>query len=190
MWILIDNDDSFTHILWDYIRRFHRDTIVIHIHEGKDLEAIIALQPERLILSPGPGHPSDALLSQQLVDHFYNKIPILGICLGHQVLGQHFGAQCITSGQPLHGKTSLLQLIHPHPVFQDIPAHELVIMHYHSLVVTEYAHTELVALGVDPLGQLMAMCHAHYPILGLQFHPESILTVAGEQMIENWVKMY
>lgn len=186
MWILIDNDDSFAFMLFDYLRRFHEDIKLIHIHSGISAEEIIAMNPERLIISPGPGKPADANLSNELVAYFIDKIPILGVCLGHQILGVFLGAQCVASGQPLHGKTSQLKILHEHFVFDGLDPSTIQIMHYHSLIVSHYQNTELLPLAVDEHNYLMACTHSKFPILGLQFHPESVLTPDGNRMIQNW----
>lgn len=188
MWLLIDNNDSFSFILLDYIQRFHPDTMVIHIDDGYRLEDLIQLRPERIIISPGPGHPLDAQLSGKAVAHFYKDIPILGICLGHQILGIQLGAQCHPSGTPLHGKTSSLKLLRDHFIFDGIDQDKMEVMHYHSLVLSRYETTDIIALAEDQHGFLMALTHRRYPLLGLQFHPESILTKDGLRMIQNWCK--
>ncbi len=188
MWILIDNDDSFAFMLFDYLRRFHENTKLIHIHDGISAAEIIAMKPERLIISPGPGKPSDAKLSSELVAFFIDKIPILGVCLGHQILGTFLGAQCEASGQPLHGKTSQLIILHDHFVFDGMDQSTIQVMHYHSLIVSNYQNTDLLPLAIDEHNFLMAFSHAKFPILGLQFHPESVLTPDGNRMIQNWCK--
>lgn len=186
MWLLIDNYDSFTHILADYIRQFHDDLIVIR-NDMHSLEEIIEMHPERIIISPGPGKPEDAQLSLDLVDYYKNKIPILGVCLGHQVIGIYFGSKCVPSGAPMHGIVSQLKVKKNAKIFKEVT--DFTIMHYHSLILKELSN-DLEVLAVDEQEQIMIIQHKAFNIIGMQFHPESILTIDGKKMIENWVKYY
>lgn len=190
MWILIDNNDSFTYILADYLKQLNPIVKVIHMDDNISLESIIAFNPSRIIISPGPGKPEEAILSRKVLEYFYDKIPILGICLGHQLIAQFFGGLCNPSGNPLHGKTSNLNIIHPHALFDNIKKEELQIMHYHSLVVSQLDNTPIQVLALDDRNQIMAIEHKTFPIIGLQFHPESILTTKGLQMLTNWKHLY
>lgn len=187
MWILIDNYDSFSYILADYLQRLQAD-LQVYKNDAIDIDTIRALQPDCIILSPGPGAPESATLCMDIVHYFHQKIPILGICLGHQVIGTYFGATCQPSGKPLHGKTSTLQLLNAaHPLFDHM--HDRTIMHYHSLIVVDYETTDLIPLAVDEQNQLMVCVHKTFPITGIQFHPESILTSNGYTLLHNWAKL-
>ncbi len=187
MWVLIDNYDSFTHILHHYLLHTGNECMVLR-NDAVTLEELIAINPERLIISPGPQTPLEAGISLQAIDYFHTKIPILGICLGHQALGMFFGAPLLKSPEPMHGRTSMLR--HSgHPVFADIPE-EFEVMRYHSLCIDISANEELVpiAFSLDDT-VLMACAHKVFPLIGLQFHPESIGTPYGQQMIDNWAAM-
>lgn len=186
MWILIDNEDSFSHILYDYIRRYHADTILMNAYSGVRLTDIKSLAPERLIISPGPGSPEEALLSRELLRFYLDKVPILGICLGHQILGIESGARCEPSGRPLHGITTSISIHKAHPIFEGFPAQGASVMHYHSLVLKNIENTALDVLATDAYNEVMAIAHRQFPAVGLQFHPESVLTEHGEKMIANW----
>lgn len=185
MWLLIDNYDSFTYILADTIQQFHKKLKVIKNDEWT-LAEIIAFNPERIILSPGPGKPEDAILSIAVVDYFKDKIPILGICLGHQVIGEYFGAKCLPSGNPLHGVVSTMKILQNDSLFEDVT--DKTIMHYHSLILEDLPQDKFETLAMDENNQIMAIRHKNRPILGLQFHPESVLTIDGKKMIANWIK--
>lgn len=188
MWLLIDNYDSFSRILLDYLLQLQADVRCIQ-NDEYTLEEIIAIAPERIILSPGPKTPDDAGVVMEVIDYFHNKVPILGICLGHQALAQYFGAKVQRAAYPMHGKTSKIAHNNKH-VFQHMPE-QMEVMRYHSLVVTDYEHSALepLAYAMDD-NSLMAFTHTQYPILGLQFHPESVLTEMGLALLEQWRKYY
>jgi para-aminobenzoate synthetase component 2 len=188
MWILIDNYDSFTYILHQYLIATGNECRVIK-NDTHTLHDIEALQPQRIILSPGPQTPNEAGITLEVLAYFKTKIPILGVCLGHQAIGMHFGATLTHAPAPMHGKTS--QLLHNgEGIFKGIaPATE--VMRYHSLCLT---HTENTPLNITATAAcdnvIMALEHKELPIVGVQFHPESIGTLEGQQMIHNWAKMY
>lgn len=189
MWILIDNYDSFSHILWHYLLAVHKEVKVIR-NDALPLAAIIAMQPERIILSPGPCTPRESGLTMPIVEYFFDKIPLLGICLGHQALGMFYGGKLRKALVPVHGKTSIIHRTGSHPLFRDIPE-SFEVMRYHSLIIEAAGNRELLPLAFSETDQaLMAFTHIQYPSIGIQFHPESVLTAYGMQIIQNWSQMY
>lgn len=185
MWILIDNYDSFTYILKDFLKQLHEDVIVFK-NDEITIEQLKLLTPERIIISPGPKQPRDAGITMNLIQHFHRQVPILGVCLGHQALGEFFGARLIKSLVPQHGKTS--KLFHNNTsIFKGIPQ-EFNVTRYHSLILTQWQTTNLVPLAFTKQKELMAFQHIHYPCIGLQFHPEAILTEFGFQILQNWAE--
>ncbi|MGN6566377.1 MAG: anthranilate synthase component II, partial [Flavipsychrobacter sp.] len=151
------------------------------------LEQLIALQPDRLIISPGPETPLQAGICMQAIDHFHNKIPVLGVCLGHQALGMYFGARLVHSN-PMHGKTS--EVSHTeHALFHSI-SNPFTAMRYHSLAVTDFENTGLTAIAHTADNVIMALAHDTHPCIGIQFHPESVGTPDGLKMLKNWAGLY
>lgn len=186
MWALIDNYDSFTYILQHYLLQTGNECVVYR-NDEVSLQQLIDLQPERLIISPGPETPLQAGITMAAIDHFHNRIPILGVCLGHQALGMYFGAQLIHTPYPMHGKTS--PVTHSgHALFKDIPS-PFTVMRYHSLAVDEFGNTGLSAIAYSEDGIVMALVHNEYPCVGVQFHPESVGTDYGLQLLKNWAGM-
>ncbi len=188
MWLLIDNYDSFSQMLLDYLRQIHEEVICIQ-NDEKSLAEIIELHPQRIILSPGPKNPDHAGITMQVIAHFHNKIPLLGICLGHQALAQFFGAKVLRAAYPRHGKTSKIE--HNNKgIFKYMPP-QLEVMRYHSLVVKDIENTGLEpwAFALDD-NSLMAFGHQLYPIVGIQFHPESVLTPQGLELLQKWDKLF
>lgn len=187
MWVLLDNYDSFTYILHHYLLHTGNECRVIR-NDELTVDQIAALNPSRLIISPGPQTPLEAGISLAAIEYFHTKIPILGICLGHQALGMFFGAPLKHSPEPMHGKTSLVRH-NSHPVFAGIDL-EFEVMRYHSLCIDISQNDELVPLASSNDDDiLMAFAHRSLPLIGLQFHPESIGTPSGQRMIDNWAKM-
>jgi anthranilate synthase/aminodeoxychorismate synthase-like glutamine amidotransferase len=183
MWVLIDNYDSFTHILYHYLLQLHPDVIVFR-NDAITLQALIVLNPERIIISPGPQTPKEAGITNEVIRHFVTEIPILGICLGHQALGEYFGAELTLASKPVHGNTS--PIIHNgEGLFKGIPT-GFNVMRYHSLILEHWEGISVIPLAFTAENELMAFRHKVYPATGIQFHPESILTEHGLQILRNW----
>ncbi|MEM7102113.1 MAG: aminodeoxychorismate/anthranilate synthase component II [Bacteroidota bacterium] len=182
--LLIDNYDSFTYNLSDYFQQIGVEVTVYRNDELK-LEEFINLYPDAIVLSPGPGRPADAGLLMPLIAHFHNKLPMLGICLGHQALGEFFGATLVKASIPVHGKTSLITR-KEHPVYKGLPE-TFNVMRYHSLILESLDGTGLIPVAYTMENELMAMYHSKYPLFGIQYHPESILTDYGKDCLANWV---
>jgi anthranilate synthase/aminodeoxychorismate synthase-like glutamine amidotransferase len=188
MWILLDNYDSFTYILHHYLLQAGGDCVVYR-NDELTVEQLAALNPERLIISPGPETPLQAGITLDAIAHFHNCIPILGVCLGHQALGMYFGAQLVHASYPMHGKTS--PVLHTgHPLFNNIPS-PCTVMRYHSLAIQNVENTgfHMLATSTDD-DTIMAIAHEQHACIGVQFHPESIGTTHGLQMLRNWAAMY
>lgn len=185
MILLIDNYDSFTYNLYQYIGIFNQDITVVR-NDKITIEEIREMQPERIILSPGPKSPKEAGICIEVVKEFYKSTPILGICLGHQCIGAAFGGTVTYAKEILHGKQS--SILHDGKnIFQGINS-PIKIARYHSLAVAAEdlpACLEVLASTED--GEIMAVCHREYPVIGLQFHPESIYTEHGKRILENFV---
>lgn len=185
MILLIDNYDSFTYNLYQYMGIFGRDIQVVR-NDKITVDEIKKRSPEKIVLSPGPKSPEDAGICVDVVRKFYDKIPILGICLGHQSIGAAFGAEIVHAKALMHGKQSLIT----HSVrgiFRGIP-NPVRVARYHSLAVDEKTLSpdfEILARTED--GEIMAMEHRRYPVVGIQFHPESVFTEHGKKMIENFL---
>ena len=186
MLLLIDNYDSFTYNLYQYIGHFEKDIQVVR-NDQITLEEIEALAPDQIVLSPGPKTPKEAGICLDVIITFYNKIPILGICLGHQSIGQAFGGVVKHANQLYHGKSSRITFASD-PIFQGMDQ-AIDVARYHSLIVEmDTLPEELMILSIYE-NEIMAMKHKQYPVYGLQFHPESILTDQGMQIIENFLKI-
>jgi anthranilate synthase/aminodeoxychorismate synthase-like glutamine amidotransferase len=184
MIILLDNYDSFTYTLQDYFAQLDEHCEVIR-NDAKSLAEIIALNPTALILSPGPETPSKAGIMMELIKYFHDKIPILGVCLGHQGIGEFFGAKLVRAENIMHGRTSLIRH-RPHPVFTGIPS-PFEAMRYHSLILSNVESTALQIVAMTDEKEIMAIAHPVYKIFGIQFHPESILTPHGLSILRNWI---
>ncbi len=186
MILLIDNYDSFTYNLYQFIGEFEADIKVVR-NDKITSEEILEMKPDRIVISPGPKTPSEAGNCIDIIQKVSGKIPILGVCLGHQSIGQAFGGNVIHAKTLFHGKSSVIELKED-PLFEDV-GESIQVARYHSLVV-EYESLpdcfEVLAKTDD--NEIMAMKHKTYPVYGLQFHPESILTINGKKIIENFVK--
>jgi anthranilate synthase component II len=186
MILLIDNFDSFTYNLYQYLGELG-EQITVFRNNQLTIEQIKELNPKAIILSPGPGKPEDAGICIELIQTFYNKIPILGICLGHQAIGAAFGGEILRAALIKHGKTSLITH-QSEGVFTGLPT-PLEVMRYHSLIIEKCSipeELECIAHSVDDQ-EIMAIKHRQYPVFGLQFHPESIGTPSGKQILNNFL---
>ena len=186
MILVIDNYDSFTYNLVQYLGELGQDVHTVR-NDALDLEGIERLNPSHVVISPGPGTPDDAGISLALIQRFHQTVPILGICLGHQAIGQAFGAKVINASRLMHGKVSPID--HDGKgIFSGIPS-PFTGMRYHSLMVAEPLPDALIVSARTPEGELMALRHTEYPTIGLQFHPESILTEHGHKLLHNFLSL-
>lgn len=191
MLLMIDNYDSFTYNLVQYFGELGQD-VLVHRNDQITLEQIEALKPDYLVISPGPRTPTEAGLSIEAIKYFAGKLPILGVCLGHQAIAQAFGGRIVRAKQVMHGKTS--PVFHQNTgMFVDLP-NPVETTRYHSLVVEQTSLPEcleVIAWTQDEqnnLDEIMAIRHKTLPIAGVQFHPESILTVQGHKMLQNFLE--
>lgn len=187
MILLIDNYDSFSYNLFQLIGEVNPDIKVVR-NDKITVEEISALNPECIILSPGPGKPKDAGICIEVVLNFYDKIPILGVCLGHQSICEAFGGTISHASRLMHGKSSMISLDYDY-VFKGLPS-EITVGRYHSLSLIEDTLPdclEIISKAKDD-GEIMAVKHKDFNVYGLQFHPESILTPDGLTIIENFIE--
>ncbi|MBC8173342.1 MAG: aminodeoxychorismate/anthranilate synthase component II [Chitinophagales bacterium] len=183
MIFLLDNYDSFTWNLFDYLRQLGSD-VIVERNDAISPEDISKLNPDAIVISPGPKTPHEAGNLMDVIDFFHEHIPILGICLGYQGIGEYFGATLVRSKIPVHGKTSVV--FHQHdPIFDLVPS-QTEVMRYHSLNIKHIPEDKIKIIAQTGEGEPMALRHVSLPIYGLQFHPESILTMYGMQMLRNW----
>jgi para-aminobenzoate synthetase component II len=184
--VVIDNYDSFTYNLVQYLGMLGARLVVFR-NDEIDLAGLEALKPSHLIISPGPCSPKEAGISVPAIQHFAGKIPILGVCLGHQSLGEAFGGRVIRAPRLMHGKTSLVY--HDgRDIFQGIPS-PFEATRYHSLIVERETLPECLEVSAQTaVGEIMGLRHRRYAIFGVQFHPESILTVEGMNILQNFIK--
>ena len=186
MILLIDNYDSFSYNLFQLVGELRPDIRVIR-NDEMTVDEIRALAPEKLILSPGPGRPEDAGITVQAAATLAREIPTLGVCLGHQAICQAYGAQVVHAKKLMHGKQSTVTLNTECPLFRGLPE-QTEVARYHSLAAVGLPDC-LRAVAVTDDGEIMAVQHAQFPIYGVQFHPESILTPLGRKMLKNFVEL-
>lgn len=187
MILLIDNYDSFVHNLARYFQRLGQETHVVR-NDAVNVEEIRKLKPDALVLSPGPCTPSEAGCSLSVVRELTGETPILGVCLGHQTISAALGGRVVRAQDPVHGRASLVQ--HDgQGIFSGLPS-PLTVGRYHSLVVEEESLApELVVTARTEDGVVMAIAHRQHPLVGVQFHPESILTGGGYELLANFLRL-
>lgn len=185
MIIMIDNYDSFTYNLVHYLEMLSEE-VVVYRNDAITLAEIERLKPSHILISPGPCSPNEAGISLAVIDYFKGKIPILGICLGHQAIAQSFGASVIRAKEPIHGK--VFSITHDQSaLFADLP-NPMKVTRYHSLMVdTAKLPPDLRVTAWTNDGVIMGLEHRNYPVYGVQFHPEAILTEAGLKLLSNFL---
>jgi anthranilate synthase component 2/para-aminobenzoate synthetase component 2 len=186
MIVLIDNYDSFTYNLVQYFGELGQEVRVFR-NDAITIEEIEALAPDHLVISPGPCTPNEAGISLEAIRYFAGRLPILGVCLGHQAIGQVFGGKVVRAKTLMHGKVSLLT--HDGSgMFAGIEQ-ETPVTRYHSLVVERKSFPDALTMTAEADGEIMALRHKELPIVGVQFHPEAILTRDGKQMLKNFLEL-
>ncbi|MGX4582977.1 aminodeoxychorismate/anthranilate synthase component II [Paenibacillus chitinolyticus] len=185
MILVIDNYDSFTYNLVQYLGELGQD-IVVKRNDAIDLSGIEELSPDHILISPGPCTPNEAGISLDVIRHFKGHIPILGVCLGHQAIGQAFGGDVVRAGKLMHGKTS--PIYHDgKTIFEGIPS-PYTATRYHSLIVRKETLPDCLEISAtSDEGEIMGLRHKEYPIEGVQFHPESIITDHGLTLLRNFL---
>lgn len=186
MILVIDNYDSFTYNLVQYLGALGAE-VVVHRNDQIDLTAIQALAPERIVISPGPGTPEEAGISLEVIRALHPTTPILGVCLGHQAIAAAFGGRVARAPRLMHGKTSAV-FYRDDPLFAGLPQ-PFTATRYHSLLVYGPPPEPLIAIAHTEHGEIMALRHRHHPTFGVQFHPESILTEGGLQLLRNFLRL-
>ena len=188
MIVLIDNYDSFTYNLVQYIGALEPDIRVIR-NDACTPEEIEAMKPDAIVISPGPGKPSEAGICIEAIQYFKDKVPILGVCLGHQAICEAFGGTVSYAKELMHGKSSVAQILEESPLFKNLGT-EMQVARYHSLAaIRDTLPEELKITAVTDDGEIMAVEHRDYPVYGLQFHPDSVLTPKGMTLIENFLNI-
>jgi anthranilate synthase/aminodeoxychorismate synthase-like glutamine amidotransferase len=181
--LLLDNFDSFTFNLEDYFLQLGMPCIVYR--NDTPLHKILLNKYKGIILSPGPGIPKDAGIMMELIDFYHKKLPMLGICLGHQAIAEYFGAKIKKGASPMHGMISEITC-DDNEIFQNIPT-KINVVRYHSIIVDSLP-SQLTCLAQSSEAEIMAFKHSSLPIFGLQFHPEAALTEYGMEILKNWLK--
>jgi anthranilate synthase/aminodeoxychorismate synthase-like glutamine amidotransferase len=187
MILVLDNYDSFTYNLVQYFGELGAQ-LVVRRNDRTSIEEVEELRPEKICISPGPGTPDDAGISNDLIRHFGSRIPVLGVCLGHQCIGQVFGGEVVRATRLMHGKTSPI-LHEGDGVFRGLPI-PFEATRYHSLIVRrETLPSELEVVAETSEREIMGLRHRQYPVHGVQFHPESIMTGEGKKLLANFLSL-
>lgn len=188
MIILIDNYDSFTYNLYQYAGEINQD-IEVYRNDKITIEEVRQKKPTHIIISPGPGFPSDAGISVGVVKELGKSVPVLGVCLGHQGIGEAFGGRVVHAQKLMHGKVSEIEIDTGCRIFSGLPG-KITAGRYHSLIVErESLPGELEITAVSMEGEIMGLKHKSYPVYGIQFHPESILTPCGKDILKNFLML-
>ena len=184
--LVIDNYDSFTYNLVQYLGELGAELRVFR-NDQVTVEEVAALNPTAIVISPGPGDPTDGGVSNALIDHFHTQVPVLGVCLGHQCMGHVFGGVVTRAPRLMHGKTSMIY--HDgRGLFAGLP-NPFEATRYHSLIVEEPLPAGLEVTAFTAEGEVMGLRHTRYPVEGVQFHPESILTPNGKDILRNFLAL-
>jgi para-aminobenzoate synthetase component II len=187
MILLLDNYDSFTYNLAQYLGELGC-TLEVHRNDKISVEQIVRHKPERIVISPGPCTPQEAGISVELIQKLAGKFPILGVCLGHQAIGAAFGGKIVRAPKLFHGKTSQIEH-NGKGIFRSVP-NPLTATRYHSLIVERKSLPRSLAITAETSdGVIMGIRHKRYPIEGVQFHPESVLTESGKKILQNFLAM-
>jgi para-aminobenzoate synthetase component 2 len=183
--LVVDNYDSFTYNLVQYLRELGA-VVTVHRNDEIDVQGVRALDPEGVLISPGPGTPDDAGVSNGILAELGATLPVLGVCLGHQAIGQHYGARVVRAERLMHGRTS--PIFHEGlGVFRGLPS-PFTATRYHSLLVDPATLTSVLEVTARTAeGEIMGLRHREHPVEGVQFHPESFLTEHGHQLLRNWL---
>jgi anthranilate synthase/aminodeoxychorismate synthase-like glutamine amidotransferase len=186
MVFVLDNYDSFTYNLVQYVGELGCE-VEVRRNDQVSVDEIEAMRPERIIISPGPCTPREAGISLEVVRHFAGKVPVLGVCLGHQAIGEAFGGRVVRNSHIMHGKTS--QVVHDNKtVFQGLPT-PMTATRYHSLIVEEKSFPADLEISAKTDGIIMGLRHRKMLVEGVQFHPESVLTSVGMQLLKNFLSV-
>ncbi|MEA1974654.1 MAG: aminodeoxychorismate/anthranilate synthase component II [Bacillota bacterium] len=187
MILMIDNYDSFTYNLVEYLKMLKREVKVVR-NDKITIDEIKDLKPSIIVISPGPGTPNEAGISKKIISELKGVFPVLGICLGHQAIAEVFGAKVIKANEPVHGKVS--EISHKsRGIFKGLN-NPLKVTRYHSLIVDSITlPNELEITAETKLGEIMGIRHKDYPVVGVQFHPEAVLTEQGLELINNFLEM-
>jgi anthranilate synthase component 2 len=188
MLLMIDNYDSFTYNLVQYFGELGEEVHTVR-NDQIDVAGMAALKPARIVFSPGPCTPNEAGVCVEAIRHFAGRVPLLGVCLGHQAMGAAFGGKVVRAGVPMHGKTSVVE--HDGAgLFRELPP-QFTVVRYHSLVVErESLPAELVVTATSADGEIMGMRHHALAVEGVQFHPESILSEHGHALLRNFLSLH
>ncbi|NCG08000.1 MAG: anthranilate/aminodeoxychorismate synthase component II [Verrucomicrobia bacterium] len=187
MLLVIDNYDSFTYDLVQYFGQLGVEQQVFR-NDAISVEEARALKPDRIMISPGPCSPNEAGISLEMIGAFAGEIPLLGVCLGHQSVGQHFGGKVVRADRLMHGKTSRVKH-QDSDLFKGLP-HPMEATRYHSLIVERASLPDCLKVTAETeAGEIMGLAHRELPVWGVQFHPESIATDSGMQLLENFLKL-